>query len=89
MDDLDTLGVLGSQKSVFIQEPPKQYVDRIHELEQELKIRTEQNEELYGKLCYLEGRFKEASEVLLKSQNMKNSDRNNYIAQYLLKWGIK
>lgn len=31
----------------------------------------------------------DANEVLLRSQNMKQPDRNNFVAQYLLKWGVK
>lgn len=38
MKDLDTLGVLGTQKTVFFQEPPVVYVQKIHRLEQDREI---------------------------------------------------
>lgn len=38
MKDLDTLGVLGTQKTVFFQEPPIEYVQKIHRLEQDREI---------------------------------------------------
>lgn len=40
MKDLDTLGVLGKQKTVFFQEPPIEYVQKIHILEKKLEIAT-------------------------------------------------
>lgn len=42
--------------------------------------------------CYikrLQEQLDEANDTLIKSQNMKQPDRNNFVAQYLLKWGVK
>ena len=46
MKDLDTLGVLGTQKTVFFQEPPVEYVQKIHILEKQLAIATKALEEI-------------------------------------------
>lgn len=45
-------------------EKENDYVQKIHELEQELKIRTEDNAELYAKLCNALVQLNEANEIL-------------------------
>lgn len=45
-------------------EKENDYVQKIHGLEQELKIRTEDNAELYAKLCNALVQLNEANEIL-------------------------
>lgn len=44
---------------------------------------------VFEKVVKLEQQLNEANDTLIKSQNMKQPDRNNFVAQYLLKWGVK
>lgn len=48
-----------------------EYVQKIHELEQELKIRIEDNAELYTKLCNALNQLNEANEVIKYFANAK------------------
>lgn len=43
----------------------------------------------YEEYKRLQEQLNEANDTLIKSQNMKQPDRNNFVAQYLLKWGMK
>lgn len=49
--------------------------DRIHELEQELKIRTEENAELYSKLC---NALKELEETKRRIQIYDEHNKKNF-----------
>lgn len=50
---------------------------------------AEENTKQVKEIKRLQEQLKEANDTLIKSQNMKQPDRNNYVAQYLLKWGVK
>ena len=41
-----------------------EFVQKMHNLEQELQIRTEENEKLYGQLCNAQKQIEEAKEVI-------------------------
>ena len=81
-----------------------EYVQKIHELEQELKIRVEDNAELYTKLCNALMQLKEANEVIkitnrvsgnIDLSQMVYEDRRKVdgitmqTGSYLEKWGVK
>lgn len=75
-----------------------EYVQKIHELEQELKVRVEDNAELYTKLCNALNQLNEANEVIkhIKLLKIKTNDCEMTIEaicpeaeQYLKKWGVK
>lgn len=70
----------------------------LRDMEQELKIRTEQNAELYAKLCNALVQLNEANEILkhmriLQVQTEKETITMEIkcaeIEQYLKKWGVK
>lgn len=74
------------------------YVQKIHELEQELKIRVEDNAELYTKLCNALNQLNEANELLkhmriLQVQTEKETITMEIkcpeIEQYLKKYEVK
>lgn len=73
--------------------------DRTHELEQELQIRTEQNADLYAKLCNALMQLEEANDVIkgyadaykkYPDGTMMTFVVNKHPAHhYLDRWGIK
>lgn len=79
-------------------EKENDYVQKIHELEQELKIRIEDNAELYAKLCNALVQLNEANEILkhmriLQVQTEKETITMEIkcaeIEQYLKKYEVK
>ena len=57
----------------------------IHELEQELQIRTEQNAELYAKLCNALMQLEEANKLIKDYWD----EYPVVVKDYLEKWGVK
>lgn len=75
----------------------------LRDMEQELKIRTEQNAELYAKLCNALTQIEEANKVIKKTNSMSGNvdlsklsyqDRRkvdgitSQTYEYLKKWGV-
>lgn len=61
----------------------------IHELEQELQIRTEQNADLYAKLCNALMQIEEANRIIgIIGCQCKHDDMQMCI-DYCKKWGVK
>lgn len=52
-------------------------------------VTTKKYNKLVEQIERLQEQLDEANDTLIKSQNMKQPDRNNFVAQYLLKWGVK
>lgn len=70
--------------------------EKVHELEQELQIRIEDNAELYRQLCNFKNQLKEAHDVIKEYSKLENlmnfalGIREKGSAQkYLEKWGVK
>ena len=77
-------------------EKENDYVQKIHELEQELKIRIEDNAELYTKLCNVLNQLNEANKLLKTAGygSKENTFPLPYVCpeecrNYLEKWGVK
>lgn len=82
-----------------------EYVQKIHELEQELKIRIDDNAELYTKLCNALMQIEEANKLIklygtpiqierYRDEKCIVTERVPYTdrqlaEQYLKKWGVK
>ena len=71
------------QSRIITEEQWREYqmLKRLHGMMTDYKL-AEEIHELYTQL-------EEANDTLVKSQNMTNPDRNNFVAQYLMKWGVK
>lgn len=74
------------------------YVQKIHELEQELKIRIEDNAELYKKLCNALMQLNDANELIKRYKGVFSWCASNIhggqnfekdIQEYIKKWGVK
>lgn len=96
MKDLDTLGVLGTQKTVFFQEPPIEYVQKIHILEEEnkrLQAQLESDEmaltESQEIIAELKAQLKEANELLKSLTPLDRWQDDSNVNSYLKKWGVK
>lgn len=63
--------------------------ERVEHLQEQLDIVIEQRDDIHIDKQVLQKQLNEANDTLIKSQNMKQPDRNNFVAQYLLKWGVK
>lgn len=86
-------------------EKENDYVQKIHELEQELKIRIEDNAELYTKLCNALMQIEEANKVIKiygtpiyierhRDEKCIVTEKVPYTdtqpaEQYLKKWGVQ
>lgn len=62
------------------------YEKKIHDLEQELQIRTEQNADLYSKICNAIVQINEANEVIKK---LYKESGNPIGCDYLEKWDVE
>ena len=60
-------------------------MDKIHELEQELQIRTEQNANMYAKLCNALMQLDEANAIILSLID----SRSTAVETYIKKYGVK
>lgn len=65
-----------------------EYVQKIHELEQELKIRIEDNAELYTNLCNALMQLNEANDCINSAQISLRGYMLK-INEYKKKWGVK
>ena len=59
--------------------------DRIHELEQELEIRTNDNADLYARLCNTLMQLDEANAIILSLID----SRSSAVEAYFKKYGVK
>ena len=74
--------ICDNKKTEARKEHINELIDDIKKLKEEIARR--------GRIINeLKTQRKEANDILIKSQNMKQPDRNNFVAQYLLKWGVK
>ena len=62
---------------------------KIHELEQELKIRTEDNAELYAKLCNALVQLNEANDTIIGMIGAGSYQADEMGKAYFKKWGVE
>lgn len=62
--------------------------ERIHELEQEIKIRIDDNASLYAKLCNALNQLNEANDCINSAQISLRGYMLK-ISEYKKKWGVK
>ena len=61
----------------------------MRDLQQELEIRTNDNAELYAKLCNALVQIEDANKIMKKLSIWKNTYGKELVCRYIKKWGVK